>query len=115
MRNGIFWSFAGYHLRRGAHADALAAFAAAHRAALLAFDEADPQLIDQEVAYGGAAMIARDNVRARRLLKSAQARTLRRLAATSDFDATAQAELRARAPLFRWLVRTDWQLAAAKR
>ncbi len=115
VRNGIFWSFAGYHLRRGAHADALAAFAAAHRAALLAFDEADPQLIDQEVAYGGAAMIARDNVRARRLLKSAQARTLRRLAATSDFDATAQAELRARAPLFRWLVRTDWQLAAAKR
>lgn len=113
VRNGIFWSFAGYQLRRGAHALALSSFAAAHRAALLAFDEADPQLIDQEVAYGGAAMVARDNIRARRLLKSAKARTLRRLAATSDFDTAAQAELRARAPLFRWLVRSNWQLAAA--
>jgi hypothetical protein len=113
VRNGIFWSFAGYHLRRGAHASALAAFAAAHRAALLAFNETDPMLIEQEVGYGGAAMIARDNARARRLLKSAQARTLRRLATTPDFDDAAQAELRARAPLFRWLVRTDWQLAAA--
>ncbi|MFL9840837.1 hypothetical protein ABS767_07690 [Sphingomonas sp. ST-64] len=115
VRNGIFWSFAGYHLRRGAHADALAAFAAAHRAALLAFDEADPLLIEQEAGYGGAAMIAGDNSRARRLLMSAQLRTLRRLAATPDFDAPAQAELRSRAPLFRWLVRTDWQLAAAGR
>lgn len=113
VRNGIFWSFAGYHLRRGSHANALAAFAAAHRAALLAFHETDPMLIEQEVGYGGAAMIARDNARARRLLMSAQTRTLRRLATTPDFDDAAQAELRARAPLFRWLVRTNWQLAAA--
>jgi hypothetical protein len=114
VRNGIFWSFAGYHLRRGAHADALGAFAAAHRAALLAFHETDPMLIEQEAGYGGAAMLARDNVRARRLLKSAQARTLRRLATTPDFDDVAQAELRSRAPLFHWLVRTDWQLAVGR-